>query len=179
MKAILAVAHPDDCVIFAWPFIEAHPEVTWTILYLTYTPWEPRAKEMLAFWDNHNVRCIFLGYQDSWESVKNGKLGFDSIQADRELANIVSEYDLVLTHYEDGDYGHIHHKFVNTAVNKTSVPKVYFASTFNYNTKYQAINPINTADFPLHQEVIEGFQNRNTGLYIATLEAVPLIKRTQ
>ena len=108
---------------------------------------------------------------DDWESVKNGNLGFNAEQAERELSGIASNYDLILTHFEDGDYGHIHHKFVNQSANKTVVPKVYFASTFNYNTQYQATEPINTELWPLHKEVIEGFQNRNTGLYIVTPEA--------
>ena len=171
MKAVCLVAHPDDCAIFAWPFIEAHTEFKWTIVYLTYTPWDPRAKEATAFWDTKNITTIFLGYRDDWEYVKNGNLGFDGEQAERELSNIASEYDLILTHFEDGDYGHIHHKFVNQSANKTSVPKVYFASTFNYNTQYQVQEPVDTTMWPLHKEVIEGFQNRNTGLYIVTPDA--------
>lgn len=175
MNAVCLVAHPDDCVIFAWPFIEAHPGFKWTIVYLTHTPWHPRAKEATAFWNTKNINTVFLGYKDEWEYVKNGNLGFDAEQAERELTGIASEYDLILTHYEDGDYGHLHHKFVNTCANKTTVPKVYFASTFNYNTEYKAQESVDTEQWPLHREVIEGFQNRNTGLYIVTNEAKEIL----
>jgi LmbE family N-acetylglucosaminyl deacetylase len=37
MKALCLVAHPDDCVIFAYSYIYNHPEHNWTIGYLTYT----------------------------------------------------------------------------------------------------------------------------------------------
>ena len=175
MRAVCVVAHPDDCVIFAWPFIEAHREFEWTIVYLTYTAWQPRAKEIAAYWQQHNIPCVFLGYEDEWESVKNGELGFDAQQAARELANISAEYNLILTHHEDGDYGHIHHKFVNSAVQQNGQPKVYFASTFNYNKQYCVIDPVDVALLPLHREVIEGFQDRNTGRYILTPEAQELL----
>ena len=175
MRAVCLVAHPDDCVIFAWPFIEAHPEFAWHNIYLTYRDWDPRAQEARHFWAAKNISCTFLGYRDDYESVKRGELGFDGTQAERELSKITEGCDLILTHYEDGDYGHLHHKFVNSVANKTATAKVYFASTFNYNTKYQVQNPVNTELWPIHQEVIEGFQDRNTGLYIVTEEAKKII----
>ena len=177
MKAVAVVAHPDDCVIFAWPFIEAHPEFKWSVLYLTYMHYQPRGKEVSEYWRKRNIPAIFLGYDDVWESVKNGDLGFNADQAEQEIASISSEYDLILTHNEDGDYGHIHHKFVNRAVNKNDVPKVYFASTFNYNTKYTAQTAVDPLELPLHRNVIEQFQDRNSGLYIVTPEAELLLKK--
>ena len=49
MKALCLVAHPDDCVIFALSYIHNHPNLDWTICYLTYCEWEPRAKELKEF----------------------------------------------------------------------------------------------------------------------------------
>ena len=75
MRAACLVAHPDDCAIFAWPFMEAHPEFEWTNVYLTYTDWDPRAQEAAKFWADKNIPTVFLGFLDEWESVKDGKLG--------------------------------------------------------------------------------------------------------
>ena len=61
LKALCVVAHPDDCVIFAWPFIEAHPEFEWTIVYLTYTFFDSRAKEIQSYWDKRGITTTFLG----------------------------------------------------------------------------------------------------------------------
>lgn len=176
MQAVCLVAHPDDCVIFAWPFMETHPEFAWTIIYLTYTSFSPRGAEIREFWQTKNINCIFLGYTDDWEYVKNKELGFDGTQASAEIISIASKYDLILTHFEDGEYGHIHHIFVNNQANKIDKPKVYFASTFNYNTECKVVNPVDTSKLPLHQEVINGFQDRNTGRYIITPEANILLK---
>lgn len=179
MRAVALVAHPDDCVIFAWPFIEAHPEFEWTIIYLTYTFFDDRAKEVTAYWSKRGISVSFLGMRDDWQYVKNNELGFDPEIAAKDIINSASKYDLILTHYEDGDYGHVHHKFVNTAAKQIGKPKVYFASTFNYNTEYVVKEAIAVDELPLHRDVIEGFTDRNTGRYIVTPEAELILKEKQ
>ena len=61
MRAVALVAHPDDCVIFAWPFMEAHPEFTWEIVYMTYRPKDARAREVTEYWNRRNIATFFLG----------------------------------------------------------------------------------------------------------------------
>ena len=179
MRAVALVAHPDDCVIFAWPFIEAHPEFEWTIVYLTYTFSDPRAREISAYWAKRGIVVSFLGMKDDWQYVKNKELGFDSEIATNDIINAASKYDLILTHFEDGDYGHVHHMFVNSVAKQIDKPKVYFASTFNYNTEYKVTAPVVADELPLHKEVIEGFLDRNTGRYIVTPEAELILKEKQ
>ena len=178
MRAVALVAHPDDCAIFAWPFIEAHPEFTWEIVYLTYRTYEPRALEVATYWANRNIPTKFLGYVDNYQDMLDDQLSFSIPEA---LASIMNEVnaDLVLTHFEDGDYGHIHHKFVNGAARQLDIPKVYFASTFNYNTEYTVSVPVNTEELPLHRDVIEQFADRNVGRYIVTPEAETLLKKNK
>jgi LmbE family N-acetylglucosaminyl deacetylase len=179
MRAVALVAHPDDCVIFAWPFIEAHPEFKWTIIYLTYTFSDPRAREISAYWSKRSISVGFLGMTDDWQYVKNEELGFDPQIAEKDIINSASKYDLILTHFEDGEYGHIHHKFVNTVARQIDKPKVYFANNFNYNTEYTVVEPAATEELPLHKEVVEGFLDRNRGRYIVTPEAELILKEKQ
>jgi LmbE family N-acetylglucosaminyl deacetylase len=179
MRAVALVAHPDDCVIFAWPFIEAHPEFIWEIVYLTYRPNDARAREVTAYWQKRNVPVFFLGYNDTWLDMVREKISFDTEQATTDINNIVDGVDLILTHHEDGDYGHIHHKFVNTAARQNGIPKVYFASTFNYNKEYHVHEPVDAHELPLHRSVIEEFTDRNTGRYIVTPEAELIIKNNK
>jgi LmbE family N-acetylglucosaminyl deacetylase len=179
LKAVCLVAHPDDCVIFAWPFIEAHPEFDWEIVYLTYRPNDARAREVTAYWLKRNIPVFFLGYTDTWLDMISEKISFDTEKASRDINDVVEGVDLILTHYEDGDYGHIHHKFVNTAAQQNGIPKVYFASTFNYNKEYYVQEPANADELPLHRSVIEEFTDRNTGRYIVTPEAELILKEKQ
>ena len=179
MRAVALVAHPDDCVIFAWPFIEAYPEFEWTIIYLTYTFADPRAREVRAYWNKRGIEVSFLGMRDDWRYVKNNELGFDPQIAEKDIVNAASKYDLILTHNEDGDYGHVHHKFVNQIAKQIGKPKVYFASTFNYNAEYVVKESVAVEELPLHREVIEQFHDRNTGRYILTPEAELILKEKQ
>lgn len=167
MKAIAAVAHPDDCVIFARPYIDNYPEYTWKIVYLTYRAQDLRAQEVSQYWTARGVATEFLGFRDHYEDQLTQRFNFWSCtDAMTALIDACNSADLLLTHHADGDYGHIHHKLVNRAVQKLAINQVYFASTFNYNTRYIARDDLPLDQFPLHRDVIEQFSDINCGLYI-------------
>lgn len=167
MKAICAVAHPDDCVIFARPYIDAHPEYEWHIVYLTYTANNPRAQEVSAYWNARGITTEFLGFVDDYTDQQTQKLNFwDESTARLTMYNACRDAELVLTHNADGDYGHIHHKIVHKSFEFLNMKKVYFASTFNYTVRYMANGNLLLEQFPLHRDVIEQFSDINCGLYI-------------
>ena len=157
MKALCLVAHPDDCVIFAYSYIHNHPEMTWTICYLTYCEWEPRAKELNQFWKRRSIPCVFLGYTDDYKDIENQKISFNEEQARREIGNIIQDYDLVLTHDKDGDYGHIHHRLVHSAAAQhhnvvTFAPPGQGTVTYTVPSDTYSID-----ELPLHGEIVRGF----------------------
>jgi LmbE family N-acetylglucosaminyl deacetylase len=166
MKAIAMVAHPDDCVIFAYSYIHNHPEYNWTICYLTYTELDARGKEFEKFWNSRNITTKFLGYVDDWHDIENKKISFDEDQAKKDIQETIANYDLVLTHDEYGDYGHLHHVFVNQATSGHS-NRVVFAKPGSGSIKYSLENRVYSLnELPLHQEVIAGFHtNTHTNEY--------------
>lgn len=158
LNALCLVAHPDDCVIFAYSYIHHHPELSWTICYLTYCEWEPRAREMIEFWKKRNINCVCLGYTDDYRDIENNQISFNTEQAEREIKNISERYSLVLTHDEHGDYGHIHHKFVHQCV-KDHPGLVTFARP-GEGTEYTIpLGMYSLDEFPQHQEVIASFHS--------------------
>jgi LmbE family N-acetylglucosaminyl deacetylase len=161
MKALTMVAHPDDCVIFAYSYIHNHPEYTWTIGYLTYAEWEPRAQEFRQFWNRRNIPTIFLGYRDDYRDIENKRISFDEAQARREIAGMIRNYDLVLTHNEQGEYGHLHHVFVNDAT-RDHPQRVTFAGPGTGSVKYSLPSGTYSLDeMPLHQSVIATFHEKD------------------
>ena len=167
MKALCLVAHPDDCVIFAYSYMFNHPEHEWTVGYLTYQSNEPRAAEFAKFWNKRNIDTVFLGFEDHWHDNEQKKLTrWYGLDAAAECQLLARDYDIVLTHDEHGDYGHIHHKLVHSAVATLNTKQVYFASTFNYNKRYMALGDLPMDQFPLHRDVIEQMTDINCGLYI-------------
>jgi LmbE family N-acetylglucosaminyl deacetylase len=159
MKAMAIVAHPDDCVIFAYSFIHAHPEYQWTICYLTYTQSDPRGSEFFNFWARRNIRTKFLGYVDDWHDIENKRISFDENRARTDIQNIMADQDLILTHNEQGDYGHLHHVFVNQATSEHA-RRVTFAGPGQGTVKYSIESGVYTLDeLPMHREVIAGFHS--------------------
>lgn len=175
MKAACFVAHPDDCVIFARPFIDLFDSWSWHIFYLTYELHQPRVVEMKNYWYNQrNIPVTSLGYVDTHLDMVNNKISFNEEIAAKEIQGIISKFDLVLTHNPDGDYGHIHHKFVSTAVTEMKKPIVYFASQQQSNFETETVN-LDLEQFPLHKDVIQGFTNVNLGRYFITDSAKELL----
>lgn len=160
MKALCLVAHPDDCVIFGYSYIHNHPEHTWTIGYLTYTEKDPRGTELAAFWQRRGISCVFLGFEDHWHDNEQNQLtrwyGVDAAAALWELAK---DYDLILTHDEHGDYGHIHHKVVHNAVahhhNVITFAKPDQGTTYTVPPGTYSLD-----ELPMHGDIIAGFHSK-------------------
>jgi GlcNAc-PI de-N-acetylase len=156
LRAVAVVAHPDDCVIFSYSFIHNHPKIDWTILYLTYTQWDYRGSELFKFWDQRNIPTIFLGYVDDWHDIENKKISFNTDQAQREIQGIIKNFDLVLTHNPQGEYGHLHHVFVNQCC--SSHPNLITFADRSQGTEYGIPHGIYSLDeLPEHREIIQNF----------------------
>lgn len=166
LKALMMVAHPDDCVIFGFPFYSTHKNFEWSVCYLTYENWDWRAQELTKFWKSRSVATSYLGFTDDYREVDKGNLGFDGAIAIDKIKQSCSGFDLILTHNQNGDYGHIHHVFVHDAVKELSVNQLYFAGIENFN--YQCVcgdNEYDLDELPRHRSVIEGFNDRLIGRY--------------
>ena len=95
MKALCLVAHPDDCVIFAYSYIHNYPEHDWTIAYLTYTESEPRGAEMSAFWRQRGIDTIFLGFEDHWHDNEQKQFTrWTEERAERACWALAKDFDL-------------------------------------------------------------------------------------
>ena len=128
MKALVAVAHPDDCVIFASAYMDAHPDYEWSIVYLTHHWWNKRAREMARYWRRRGIKTKFLGFKDHGRDL--GSFSLKTWAEDAAIKAIRKEaikYDFILTHNAEGEYGHPHHQVVHKAVKDFNVPKVYFS----------------------------------------------------
>jgi hypothetical protein len=157
MKAICIVAHPDDCVIFAYSYIHNHPELDWTIGYLTYTANSDRGAEIASFWRRRDIPCVFLGYVDDYRDLESQQISFDTDLACNDIQELADHYDLVLTHDKHGDYGHLHHVFVHDCVQHH--PRlVTFAGREHGTVTFDVPSgTYNLAELPQHKEIISEF----------------------
>jgi LmbE family N-acetylglucosaminyl deacetylase len=158
MNALCLVAHPDDCVIFGYSYIYNHPEFNWTVCYLTYTADTKRGQEFVKFWNSRSIKTVFLGFLDDYRDQESQRLNFwYGIDAETECWRIAKDFDLVLTHDAEGDYGHIHHRVVHNGV-KQHPNLITFAPPGQGNTTYTVPeSAYSIEELPLHAEVIKGF----------------------
>lgn len=171
MKALCLVAHPDDCVIFAYSYIYNHAEYDWTIVYLTYTEQTPRGSEIAQFWARRGIATQFLGHVDDYRDLKTRQCSFDTDLAQQQISALTAQYDLVLTHDQHGDYGHLHHKFVHDCAG-THHNVVTFAALNSGNLTFSV--PAGTYDLtelPLHADIVKTFfphgQHKNNYLEVS------------
>jgi len=158
LKAIAMVAHPDDCIIFAYSFMHAYPNLDWTVCYLTYKDNDYRGSELKAFWNKRGIVTEFLGYVDDWHDIKNKQISFNKEHARIDIQEAVSKYDIVLTHDAEGDYGHIHHKFVHDTVANYHSNIITFAGQSKGTVRYVLPkNSYSLKELPQHRKVIAGF----------------------
>jgi len=157
MKALCMVAHPDDCVIFGYSYIYNHPEYNWTIGYLTYTESDLRGAELAEFWRKRGVDCVFLGFEDHWHDQEQQQFTrWCSQDAKLACQNLAAGYDLILTHDEHGDYGHIHHRLVHSAVAQHH-QVITFARPGKGATYSVPAGTYSLDELPLHKEVVADF----------------------
>jgi hypothetical protein len=180
MKAIVMVAHPDDCIIFAYSFMHAYPELDWTVCYLTYKADDYRGSELKDFWDRRGIATKFLDYVDDWHDIEKKKISFDEARAWIDIQEAVSEHDIVLTHNHEGDYGHLHHVFVHQAVADYHPNMVTFAGPGKGNIKFNIPTGTYTLDeLPQHSSVIASFhKNKHSNEYFIPNSVKELLNRS-
>lgn len=153
IRAVAIVAHPDDCVIFASAYMDAHPEYDWSILYLTHWRLHKRGREMARYWKKRGVKTRFLGFKDHGRDLgTNSLLTWSKADAIRTIRKHSHDYDLILTHNAIGEYGHPHHRVVYEATKDYMVSMVYFSLDPNDLT-YK--HNINLEELPRHRKSIE------------------------
>jgi len=177
-RALCMVAHPDDCVIFAWSFMWHHPHLRWTVAYLTYEAGSDRASELADFWQRRELACVFLGHKDDHRDLITGVCSFDTDQARQQIQALVSDHDLVLTHDQQGDYGHLHHRFVHECVTQVHDRVICFAPISGPGTLYQVPHSAyDPSELPMHHSTILGFHPQGlANRYHVPESCVPLLE---
>lgn len=118
VNKLMIVAHPDDETLFGGAHLISD---NYLVVCLTNAR-TYRAEDFHDAMDVAKVERIMLSYPDTLE-LPDGKLQYDpdynwdldqlAIQSDIDLLLHYKQWDTVVTHNPDGDYGHYHHKKVS------------------------------------------------------------------
>ena len=126
VNKLMIVAHPDDDILWGGAHLI---EDDYLVVCITCGTNKTRVNEFKQVMSKTNDKYIMLGYpdktngeRDNWNSSKENMM--------KDLAAIIAlkDWDLIVVHNPDGEYGHQHHKmasqFVTSLVDDKS--KLYY-----------------------------------------------------
>ena len=171
-KNLMVVAHPDDDLLFGGTELMKDDYV---VVCVTCGTSKTRLKEFKRMMNYFEDEYITLGYPDLVEGKKSEWIDeYDLIT--RDIKNIINlrEWDKIVTHNPNGEYGHIHHKMTNRIVTGLTDDKsklYYFNKT--YSTKYYKENNISkTLDDKMcnkKRELFDKYYKSQVGLKVRHL----------
>ena len=130
MKALAIIAHPDDETIWMGNQILKNKKLNWTIFSLCRASDKDRAPKFLKACNYYNAKPIIADLEDTKLLPLNIAYIIDLIEKNIKE----KEFDVIYTHGENGEYGHIRHKEAHQAVKKMIEDRILKAKkTFYFN----------------------------------------------
>ena len=117
-KKLMIVAHPDDEILYGSH--ELYKD-KYLVICVTCGDRKDRVAEFKSVMSFTNDDYMLLGFPDLVNGKKsNWKKEWNSLNAYINLIINSKNWDLVVTHNPDGEYGHMHHKMLNVIVTQNA-----------------------------------------------------------
>lgn len=137
INKLMIVAHPDDDFIWGGSHLL---DDDYLVVCITCGVRRVRVLEFGKAMDKTNDKSLMLGYpdktngkRDNWDKV------YSDITADLKKIIEYKDWDLVVTHNPEGEYGHIHHKMTsNIVTGLTDSDKLYYFGKYYKNGEIPA-----------------------------------------
>ena len=120
VDVLVAVAHPDDEVIFCGGTMLCYPDWKWTVITFTGLQNTERImhfQKAMAYLKNLGV-CIDQNLTLGQKDTEGDLSEYEFLAWKRAIENNNFSPNLVFTHNVKGEYGHPHHKSVNEIVHQ-------------------------------------------------------------
>lgn len=141
VQNLMIVAHPDDETIWGGAHLL---DGNYLVVCITCGVDATRLEEFKKVMDATNNQYIYLGYPDKTNGERDDwSTSFDNITTDLEKIYALKDWNMVVTHNPDGEYGHIHHKMTskimtNVAHNKENL---YYFGKYYSKKRMESENP--------------------------------------
>ena len=138
---LMIVAHPDDEILWGGAHLI---EDNYVVVCITCGERADRLKEFKTVMGLTNDQYLYLGYpdktngeRDNWESV------YEKIKIDLQKIYELTNWDIIVTHNPEGEYGHQHHIMTNEIVNSIvdDKDKLYYFGKYYSRKKMETEQP--------------------------------------
>lgn len=121
---LMIVAHPDDDYIWGGSHLI---DDDYLVVCITCGVKRVRALEFKKAMDKTGDKYIMLGYPDKTNGKRNNwDLVYDDITKDLKKIIEYKNWNIIVTHNPDGEYGHIHHKMTSNIVTSLTGDNLYY-----------------------------------------------------
>ncbi len=112
VNKLMIVAHPDDELLWGGAHLIKD---NYLVVCVTCGPVKTRVREFVNVMHATHDEYIMLGYPDKTNGERDN---WDNVKEDiiKDINDIIAlkDWDLIVTHNPDGEYGHIHHKMTSS-----------------------------------------------------------------
>lgn len=169
VENLMIVAHPDDELLWGGSHLI---DDDYLVVCITCGPVQERVNEFVKVMNETNDKYIMLGYpdktngeRDNWDNYRNDI--YENIQ---EIINL-KEWNMIVTHNPDGEYGHIHHKMTSSLVTRAvTTDNLYYFGVYhskktimNY---YDEMAPISDNNLAQKRKIISIYKSQ---IFIQTM----------
>lgn len=152
VNKVMIVAHPDDETIWGGAHLL---QDDYLIVCVTCGSNKIRVNEIKKITDYSEDELIMLGYPDKvWGQRSDWKYEKKEIQKDIQKILNYKNWQQVVTHNPDGEYGHTHHKMTSAIVTEVygKQENLYYFGKYYKNKELQKINKPITLDKKILKE---------------------------
>ena len=165
---LMIVAHPDDDAIWGGAHLK---EGGYLVVCITNNRNETRKQEFFDAVDASGNTPLILGYpdkvngkRDDWDKV------YSKITDDISYIMGYKEWDMIVTHNPDGEYGHIHHKMTSEITTKVynrlkPAAKLYYFGKYYKASQIDSVKDSLTAiseeDMEFKDKLLEHYESQS------------------
>lgn len=170
INKLIIVAHPKDEILWSGAHLI---EDNYLVVCVTCGDNYNSKKDFVKVIKKTKDQYIMLGYseynndaKDNWNNYKK------NITTDLESILNLKDWQMIITHNKDGEYGDIQHKIINKIVTDKvkDIDKLYYFGTYynkkNISSYYDYLIPINKDTLKIKKQLI-GYYKKDT--YIQTM----------
>lgn len=152
---LMIVAHPDDESF--WGSRELYNK-KYLVVCITCGTDSNRIEEFKETMNFTNDDYIMLGYVDLDNGRKSDwQLEYKYIEEDINKVLFSKDWEMVLTHNPEGEYGHIHHKLTNKIVtDNTNKENLYYFGRFYHNDIPKDLNRLTNEEYEFKKNILVG-----------------------